>query len=208
MKVKNIIFDFGGVLIDLDFKKTYEALEKILAVNASDIYPQNQKLFDDYEKGKVITENFLWNLQNLTKKVPESHILVKAWNAMILGWNPEKLKFLQEIGKNYDVYLLSNTNELHIDYVRKDLKYNHGIDDFENTFFKKAYYSHIVGMRKPEKEIYEFVLNDSCLNPAETLFIDDNIDNVNAARNVGIISHHHETNALIGIEEILKKVSE
>jgi glucose-1-phosphatase len=202
--IKNIIFDLGGVLIDLDINKTYLELEKLLDVKAEEIYPKYQSYFDEYEKGELITENFLWKLQNISKNVPESPELIKAWNAMILGWVEEKLKFLYEIKNNYNIYLLSNTNELHIHHVRKNLKKHQGIQNFETEFFKKAYYSHELNMRKPSTAIYEYVVKDSNLATEETLFIDDNLDNVIAAKSIGLFVHHHKTNASIDIKSIIE----
>lgn len=207
MSIKNIIFDFGGVLLDLDPTKSFLALGELMEKSPKEalaLYEVNKTLFDDFEKGKVITENFLWKLQNMCPKIPQSHVIIAAWNAMLLGWNPEKLKFLHEIKTKYHIYLLSNTNEVHLEWVRRDLKKNHGIPDFENLFFKKAYYSHLIEMRKPDAEIYEYVLNDAQIKAGETLFIDDNVTNIEAALSLGIKSHLHITNAPIDIHKIIK----
>jgi putative hydrolase of the HAD superfamily len=209
MNIKNIIFDFGGVLIDLDPTKTYLALGELMEKSPKDalaLYEKNKVLFDNYEKGKVITENFLWNLQNMCPKIPQSHVIIAAWNAMLLGWNPDKLKFLFEIKQQYNIYLLSNTNEVHLDWVKRDLKKNHSIENFEELFFKKAYYSHLIEMRKPDLEIYQHVLQDADLKADETLFIDDNATNIEAAKSLGIFTHVHITNAPIDINKIIKNL--
>jgi glucose-1-phosphatase len=203
MHIKNIIFDFGGVLIDLDTNRTANALEAMTGIPAQEIYPTHKELFDNYEKGLLITENFMWNIQNLCKDVPQGFEVIQAWNAMILGWNPLKLQFLEEVKNRYHIYLLSNTNELHIDHVRRDLESNHKIENFEEYFFKKVYYSHEIKMRKPDLEIYSYVINDLGIDPKETLFIDDNLDNVIGARAAGINSYHHKTNELIDIDSII-----
>jgi glucose-1-phosphatase len=206
--IKNIIFDFGGVLIDLDTSRTAVALEAMTKIPAAEIYPRHKELFDNYEKGETITENFMWNIQNLCDKVPQGFEIIQAWNAMIVGWNPAKLVFLEEVKKKYNTYLLSNTNELHIDYVRRDLVRNYKIDDFEERFFNKAYYSYEIKMRKPDLEIYSYVIQDAKINPSESLFIDDNLDNVLAAREVGLFSYHHPANDMIDIDKIIASIEE
>ncbi len=204
--IKNIIFDFGGVLIDLDPSKTFTALAKLMDVNEKEvatIYENHKQLFDDYEGGKIIMENFLWNIQNLCKDVPDVPELLAAWNAMLLGWNKEKINFLEETKKHYKTYLLSNTNEIHINWIRRDLNRNHNITNFENRWFIKAYYSHELKMRKPNHDIFEFVIQDAAVDPKETLFIDDNASNIEAAKQCGLLAHLHETNAQIDLEKII-----
>ncbi|MBK8701244.1 MAG: HAD-IA family hydrolase [Saprospiraceae bacterium] len=208
MQIKNIIFDFGGVLLDLEPSATYRDMSElgIFDGDAHEFYLANKSLFDGYEKGKVITENFLWNIQAKCKRVPPVDKVIKAWNAMLLGWNPGKLKFLEAVSQQYNTYLLSNTNELHLEWVRRDLKNQHGITDFDQRFFKKSYYSHRIGMRKPDQEIFAFVLEDASLNAGETLFIDDNADNVAAAASLGIHAKLHISNADIDLEGLLSEI--
>jgi glucose-1-phosphatase len=206
--IKNIIFDFGGVLIDLDTTRTGVALEAMTKIPAAEIYSKHKELFDNYEKGETITENFMWNIQNLCDKVPQGFEIIQAWNAMIVGWNPAKLVFIEEVKKKYKTYLLSNTNELHIDYVRRDLVRNHQIEDFETKFFTKAYYSYEIKMRKPDLEIYNYVIKDAQINPSESLFIDDNLDNILAAREVGLFAYHHPANDMIDLDKIIASIEE
>jgi len=210
--IKNIIFDFGGVLLDLDYNLTYKKMSEITGLEISeDTFPPSIiKVMMTYEKGQINTETFLWNLQKESSKLPPQAIdLIKAWNAMLLGWNKERFQFLRELKKDYSLYLLSNTNELHIDWVMKDLEENHLISDFDNHFFDKTYYSHLINKRKPDTEIYKFVLEDAGIKASETLFIDDNLNNVEAARKCGIHAIQHESGKEI-IEELpkyLKQVS-
>lgn len=191
---KNIVFDFGGVLLDIDYNKTYVALENLMGIgfDPNTLSPKSLKVLHDFEIGSISVETFLWNLQLIsTKEMPQGLDLIKAWNAMLIGWDTEKFEFLMDLKTKYKVYLLSNTNELHLNWVYQDLKTNHNIEDFDTRFFHKTYYSHLIEKRKPNADIFEFVQNDSLLNPSETLFIDDIKENVEAAKSLGWQTYHH-----------------
>ncbi len=193
-KIQNIVFDFGGVLLDLDYTKTYEALSSLLGLEFLPTYtPETSNFLHEYEIGKINTETFIWNLQRLAKKdVPIGQDVIKAWNAMLLGWQPPKFDFLLSLRKKYRTYLLSNTNELHLTWVLNDLKKHHNIVDFDKTYFDKTYYSHLIGMRKPDSEIFEYVTQDAGLDPEETLFIDDLEVNTLAAMDSGWKVYQHD----------------
>lgn len=192
--LENIVFDFGGVLLDIDYQKTYTALSELLNIefNINSITPEMTTVLADFETGKINIETFLWNIQRLAKnEVPIGQAVIKAWNAMLLGWNPSKFNFLLSLRQRYKVYLLSNTNELHLDWVLRDLKTKHEINDFDNRFFDKTFYSHIIGLKKPDREIFEFVTNDLNLDVQKTLFIDDLLPNIEAASHYGWQTYHH-----------------
>jgi putative hydrolase of the HAD superfamily len=192
--IKNIVFDFGGVLLDLDFDRTYEEMSKLLGIP---FYPDNFSestlaILHDFERGKISKEGFIWHIQQLSRKsVPQGKEIIDAWNAMLLGWKPEKLDYLQDLRRRYKVFMLSNTNIIHIEWVHQDLQKNHGIYYFENVFFNKAYYSHEVQMRKPDSEIFHFITKDADIQPEESLYIDDLIENVNSAREIGFQGYWH-----------------
>jgi len=112
-----------------------------------------------------------------------------AWNAMILNFRTESLTALDELSKKYSLFLLSNTNSIHLKYFQQVFTRDTG-KDMLDAYFNKAWYSHLVGLRKPGKEIYEFVLQDGNIVAEETLFIDDTIDNIKAAEEFGIKTHH------------------
>lgn len=111
---------------------------------------------------------------------------------MLLGWQTYKFALLASLRKNFRVYLLSNTNELHLDWVYNDLLANHGITDFETRFFDKAYYSHQIHCRKPDADIYRYVTEEAGLIPHETLFIDDLAVNIAAAADEGWHTCHFD----------------
>lgn len=201
--IQNIVFDLGGVLLDIDYNLTYMAMSEILEINfvPDQLPPAIQEILAGFETGKIQKETFIWNLQRLAQgEVPQGFDIINAWNAMLIGWNPAKFDFLGSLKPHYNIYLLSNTNELHLDWVMKDLKTSHGITNFDETFFDKAYYSHLVGMKKPDKEIFTFVSDDGCLDPGQTLFIDDLPNNIQAATEAGWQTyHHHPADNLIEI---------
>ena len=192
--IKNIVFDFGGVLLDIDYNLTYDAMKEILHtdINPEFLSEEIKKIFYEFETGKSNVETFLWNIQRMAKKeVPHGKEIIDAWNAMLIGWDASKFDLLLDLRKKYNVYLLSNTNELHLNWVYADLAKNHKITDFDNQFFDKTFYSHLIGYRKPDAEIFNFVTNSANVNSSETLFIDDMLQNIVSARLVGWHAYLH-----------------
>lgn len=193
--IQNIVFDLGGILLDLDHQRTYDKMSALLNV---DFRPHNLditmvNLLDEFEKGQVNAETFIWNLQRLANgKTPSGNLVVEAWNAMLIGWNPDKFLLLKELRQKYKIFLLSNTNELHLQWIKSSLRLRHHIENFEQQFFDKAFYSHLIEMRKPDEEIYNFVTQEAGLIPENTLFIDDTQMNIDAASCVGWQTFRHE----------------
>jgi len=199
-EIKNIIFDFGGVLLDLDYQRTFDELGKLMDMDLSlhGMPADMQEIYLRYERGEMKSETFMWNIQKLAnRQITQPHKIIRAWDAMLLGWNPARLPWLLDLRKQYNTYLLSNTNDLHIQWVRKDLQQQHGITDFECTYFDNVYYSHEVGMQKPDPAIYQLVLEDNGLLPEETLFVDDNTANIAAAKELGIKAVEHDPDSEI-----------
>lgn len=185
--IKNIIFDLGGVILDIDFDRTANAFKSLGINNFEVLYSKatQSKLFENLEKGNLSPDEFRQEIRSLTSINISDFQINEAWNAILLDFSTKRLKLLQEIAQNYNCYLLSNTNIIHYQEYQKNLRENHNIDGLE-SFFKKAYFSHEIGMRKPDKNIYEFILSDSKLNAEETLFIDDSIQNIQSAQKIGI----------------------
>jgi len=161
--------------------------------------PSNlQTFFDDYEMGLFDSAHFIEKLKDVSQNDNiQNDELISAWNAMLLGWNPKRFEFLLELRKKYKVFLLSNTNSIHLQWVKKDLMENHQLIEFDSVFFDKTYYSHLIQLRKPNKEIYYHVINDATLDPSQTLFIDDNKDNVISARSCGLNAVVHDPSSEI-----------
>ncbi|CAL2064215.1 HAD family phosphatase [Tenacibaculum sp. 190524A05c] len=179
--IKNIIFDFGDVFINLDKEATYKELYKLGVEHISE---EMMQVYYNYEMGLMSTEEFIEYFYNEFKIDKED--LVKAWNAILLDFPLHRLAFLKELAesKKYRLFLLSNTNDLHISWIQNDWG-EELYSEFKNCF-EKFYLSHEINFRKPNHNIYEFVLNENNLKPEETIFIDDTSDNTNAAKELGI----------------------
>ena len=179
--IKNIIFDFGDIFINLDKLGTYKAMA---ALGVTEITQEMMEVYHQYEKGLMTTDNFIGFFFSKFK-IPKED-LVKAWNAVLLDFPQRRLNFLKKLAdsKKYRLFLLSNTNDLHIKWVQDSLGevfYN----QFKNSF-EQFYLSHEINFRKPDTEIYEFVLNENNLVATETLFVDDLKENTDSANKLGI----------------------
>ena len=187
-KIKNIIFDLGGVFLNIDFKQTVLAFAELGIGNFNEYYTLQSvsPLFEKLEIGKIEPGKFYEEFRNLTKLPSLSNDeIMHAWNALLLDFPPERINWLKEIKKRYNIYLLSNTNQIHYDSFAKAYREQTANENFDELFIA-AYYSHILGLRKPSREIFEEVLKRENLNVAETLFIDDLEANIEAAKSVGL----------------------
>jgi putative hydrolase of the HAD superfamily len=190
-EIKNIIFDLGGVIINLDIPKTIDEFNKLTNKPFESIYNQLQQLpiFDLFDKGQISELNFFSEIQkSLGSDIPH-HKLLFAWNAMLLDFPLHRLELLVQLKSNYRLFLLSNTNETHVTEFEKTLQKQHGYNDLE-TFFEKIYYSCRIGMRKPDTEIFEYVLKQNNLTANETIFIDDSPQHIEGALKTGIKAHY------------------
>ncbi len=187
-KIRNLVFDFGNVLLNLDMSATEKQMQALVgdAYNFSAERNAYPAFFEEYEVGKISEAEFFAGLQQMQ---PDKNLsagdLKAAWNAMLLDIPPARLEMLERLRKKYRVFLLSNTNKTHIDFVMNYLRRTHGITDWDSRFFDKVYYSHLVKMRKPGADIYNFVRADANLKAEETLFIDDNAANIETAAKLG-----------------------
>jgi glucose-1-phosphatase len=196
--VKNIIFDLGGVLINIDYKATENAFKNAGIRNFDELFSQAKqtRLFDNLEKGLVDEVTFKDGLRLLSNVNLSDKAIDDAWNAMLLDFPKHRVDLLQKVRNNYKTFLLSNTNELHIPAFENLIEKEYGISDF-SSLFDKLYYSCRVQMRKPDKEIFELVIQENNLNPQETLFIDDSIQHVQGAQSVGLNAVHlHQIDVL------------
>lgn len=186
-EIKNIIFDLGGVIINLDIPKTIAEFNKYTKKPFESIYTQLQQnpVFDLFDKGKITENDFFNELNKAIECDLPSIQLREAWDAMLLDFPGHRLDLLKDLKTKYRLFLLSNTNETHIETFEADLYKAHGYKNLE-PFFEKVYYSCRVGMRKPDKEIFEMVLQENKLDPNETLFIDDSPQHVEGAINTNI----------------------
>jgi putative hydrolase of the HAD superfamily len=178
--IKTLLFDFGDVFLNLDKQATLKELQNLGLNEFSSEMIQHNK---NYEVGKISSEEFVdFYLQQLPKVSSEE--IIKGWNSILLDLPQHRLEFLQQLKRegNYELILLSNTNDLHISWVREQIE---TYEVFKNCF-DAFYLSHEINFRKPNANIYEFVLQTHQLNPEEVLFIDDTKDNTDAAKSLGI----------------------
>ncbi len=207
--IKNIIFDFGGVLMDLDYRLSVRALNELLQIDV--VSEKNRQwfmsIFKQYEKGEVSDEKFIWELQHTSKTKPEARQVIDAWNQMIIGSVPERFEFLKELKQDYTVLLLSNSNSLHVDHGMKVLAEIMDVTDFNELHFHNTYYSHLLGMRKPDAEIFEHILADNQIRAEESLFIDDLLPNIEGAKAVGLqaVQHDPKTNIIEMVPQYLSQ---
>ncbi len=189
--IKNIIFDLGGVFMNLDFNLTQQAFVNLGITEFVQMFTQHHAndLFEDLETGKISPEIFYDKLRQETQTHLTNEEIKTAWNALILDFPAERLDWLKQIGQKYKVYLFSNTNQIHYDAFIKVLEEENNCHDF-NDHFIKAYYSHEMGMRKPYIESFQKILDEQGLLASETLFIDDSYKNIEGAIKAGLQTIH------------------
>lgn len=194
--IDNIIFDLGGVIINLDYSLTAQAFKDLGLTNFDEMYSQAAQtgLFDRFEKGLVSPSYFVNALLDYMPAGTTPNQIVAAWNAMILEFPMENIDLLRTLKKKYRIFLLSNTNEIHIQYFNRKLSQM----VFENDlipFFEKVYFSSEVNMRKPELEIFERVIKEQDLARTNTIFIDDTLQHIEGAQKAGIKTFHFQKGA-------------
>ena len=186
-QIKNIIFDLGGVIINLDIHKTILEFNKLSETPFESIYTQikQHQIFDLFDKGLISESDFFEELKKIINTNKTNQELVTSWNAMLLDFPINRLSLLESLKPSYRLFLLSNTNETHIKAFEADLFKISGSKNLE-PYFEKVYYSCRMGMRKPDQIIFDHVLNENKLIPEETLFIDDTQQHVDSALKSGI----------------------
>ncbi len=185
--VKNIIFDLGGVLLDIDYNKTSDAFKKLGASDFDSFYSQQgaNQLFEDLETGQITEMDFYNTMQEHCVSNTTHEQIQAAWNGILLDFRRESLQFLSQLNTNYNLFLLSNTNSIHQAEFNKIFTLQTGHSSFDD-FFSKSYYSHLIHKRKPYPSTYTHVLADAGINAEETLFIDDSKVNIEGAVEAGL----------------------
>ena len=188
--IKNIIFDLGGVLINLDFNKTTQAFRELGFPHFENMYSQFKvdQLFEKLETGKISQKEFYTVLLKIGNVRLVAEDIKNAWNSLLLDFREDSLAYLDTLKKDYKIFLLSNTNIIHYDAFNEILQKQLGHHSLEG-YFTKTYYSHLIGLRKPNNDVFEFVLRDAGITAADTLFIDDTAINVEAAKEMGFRTH-------------------
>ena len=188
---KNIIFDLGGVLLDIDYQKTIDAFKKLGLQNFEAMFSQFKadELFEKLETGHVKEADFYSAINTRMETRITNEEIDHAWNALILNFRPASLEVLEKLSGDYKLYLLSNTNSIHLKYFKKLFTKETGKPSLD-LYFSKAWYSNEIGLRKPGAAIFEYVLQEENLKAAQTLFIDDTLINIETAQNLGFKTHH------------------
>lgn len=188
--IPNIVFDLGGVLININPENSVNQFKAIGLNDTTRIQYEYRKdgLFDRLEKGEMSPEAFRNEIRQYIDAEVSDEEIDYAWNSMLLDFPHERLLLLKELKKTHKIYLLSNTNIIHWEHYTQKIKNIYGIE--LSDCFEKDYYSHNMGLRKPDTSIYNKLLEAENLKAEETLFIDDMYPNVEAARSVGMIAHH------------------
>lgn len=192
LMIKNIIFDLGGVIIDIDYTKTSAAFAALGARDFDSVYSQAKQNsdFDNFEIGKMSVADFRTMLRTRLDVVASDAEIDQAMNVMLFNMPQEKLDFVRFLREqHYKVCLFSNINEIHLPFVKSVCLAQNGFEEFE-TYFDQVYYSCRAGFRKPHPESFLALLKEQAMKPEETLFIDDTLQHVEGARMAGLHAVH------------------
>jgi putative hydrolase of the HAD superfamily len=190
--VQHIIFDLGGVIIDIDPHLSFRALSDFYRGDqpGEKLLTENVTLFLDFEKGLISSEDFRSGIRSLTlNNALSDQEIDDAWNKMLLNIPAERFSVLEKIRPDYQLFVLSNTNAIHVPAFNKIVEKSSGKADIGH-FFDKVYFSHEMQLRKPEEQIYRQLLDENQLPPHKTLFIDDRLENIEAAASLGMQTFH------------------
>ena len=181
-----IIFDIGNVIIDIDYEAVATAFRQIAVVDFSPIvsYKHQAYFFDQFEKGEITVAAFRTALRPYLKPTTTDAEIDHAWNAIFTAFPTVKFEWLLSLKSQYRTFALSNINEIHLTFIDDYLRQQFCTRLCD--YFHHAYYSHEMGYRKPEPEIYELLLQQEQLKPSSCLFIDDKAENIAAAAQLGL----------------------
>ena len=185
-KIKNIIFDLGGVLLNINPLLSLHELEKISGISQGELISKfaSEQIFEKFDTGRLNPDEFRSELCKILNHNASDSEIDQIWNKLILDIPPLRVKMVQEIRNNYKVFLLSNTNSIHFEHYTREFLEIYGfnlVDLFDDVFV-----SHEIGIRKPDAGIYTFVLEDAKIDAPETVFFDDSSANIEAAELLGI----------------------
>ena len=196
--IENIIFDLGGVIINLDMEHAFDRFSQLFGRDVRSKMVEdfhNHKFFRQYEVGAINDEEFRKSLRNLAKSDLDDVHLDEAWNSMLGDIPSERIEWIQELAKDYKVVILSNTNSIHVNRFNKIFSQSSSYN-LPGDLFHKTYYSHEIKDRKPNSSCFQFVLDDFGMLPGNTLFYDDNLENIKVAGELGINTVLVEQNLL------------
>jgi glucose-1-phosphatase len=196
--IKNIIFDLGGVILNLDVNRTFRQFADLSDKTIEQLKSEagSAPFFNDYEKGLIADKQFRAEVRRFLKTSSSDEQIDAAWNAMLLDLPLARIHLLSKVASRFRIFLLSNTNNIHLQCFSKIVKDTTGVSSLD-SLFERSYYSHLLAMRKPDSEIYAHVLKDNQLQANETLFLDDNLANLHGAEVLGIQTFHVQNPELI-----------
>lgn len=189
-KIDNIIFDLGGVILDIDFGKTAAAFQALGVQNYPEFFSQHHAspLFQNLEIGTISPTTFYAGLRELTGIFLTDLQIRDAWNAMLGDYHREKMEYLLKLSQKYRLFLFSNTNQIHYDYFAPVCAKEFGRP--LESYFSHANFSHTLGLRKPSPESFQAIIDEQKLNADRTLFVDDTVENIKGATQVGLHTFH------------------
>lgn len=198
--IKNILFDLGGVILDINVQATLKRFYELGFPAELMQYPHSMTtdLFYKYETGKISADVFRNEIRRVSGVNVSDKDFDEAWTAMLLRIPAERCNLLKKLAERYDLYMLSNTSDLHTPVFERMFRENAGME--MHKLFTKIYYSHEIGFHKPDLEAWKYVLKDAGMKPEETLFLDDNIHNIKASQELGFKAIHiHERTHLLNL---------
>jgi putative hydrolase of the HAD superfamily len=202
-KIKNIIFDLGGVILDIDETIVYKELEK-LDISTMELARSKEfkELMSKFDTGIYTAPTFRKRMKALVHQEKMTDQKFDAiWNAMLLDIPRERIEAIEKVKKHYKIFLMSNTNVIHYDLYVRDLQLRFGYHEFDELFHK-SYFSFAEHLEKPDPRFFELILDHEGLSPEETLFIDDTEKNIKVAQSLGIRTYH------ISREELVRNLFE
>lgn len=186
MSIKNIIFDLGGVIIDIEPERSLKAFQRLVPhLNGMNVY--GHRLFHELETGDITADDFRQQLRNELAIDLDDAAIDSCLHEMLGEIPVERIRVLEKMKQRFQTLLLSNTNSIHYDAISKYIQNKHKAPSLE-LFFHNAYFSHISGLRKPDIRIFELVISENNLVPGETLYLDDMEEHLKSARSLGIVT--------------------
>ena len=198
---KNIIFDLGEVIIDVDENRTLEAFRELAANGIDPAIAFNDRLgfFQEIETGKISHDAFRREIRSTLNSNLTNQQIDDAWCAMLVDVPEKRCQLLRDLKNSYNTFALSNTSPVHIEWLNAFLEKKFGITSLD-SLFSKAYYSFDIALRKPDNAVFQVVIDENNLEVEKTLFIDDKLENILAAQKIGLQTFHlTDKNDLFGI---------
>lgn len=191
--IQALIFDLGGVIIDLDQAATYRDFSYLSGKPIEKVQElaKGESFFADYEMGKIDDPTFRANIREALGILHSDEEIDAVWNAMIKSIKRERLALIGKLNQRYDCYVMSNTNDIHLRHIMRIGDYVAPAGSM-SALFRQMYFSQELGVAKPDVAAWQPILDDHQLDPATALFIDDKLENIEGAAKLGIQGYHNQ----------------